>query len=383
MADLLFRVAPNIVLGSLVSSRLGLYAKEWGERFMVIVDPGLKKIQKADTIFESLSTRNVEYFVFDEISLSSDSETVKHALGLARDARVQGVIAVGGSSVQGIARSVCALFHEEREIYSFLDGESLSAEPLPLIAVPSTIRSHFLFTDVIPLIDARSRQLKVMKVQSALCKLAVFDPNLHLSLSADQTGSIALETLGIAVEAYLSQKANFFSDMFAERAMELLGWYLNPSESSRPSAEPETLLAQGGCLASLAVAASSVGPAALAGLAVNARYKVARPLTASILLPYVLEDVAKFKRDRVVRVAQLMGIEEDDATDKDRMVSLLAGKIRNWIALARLPSHLKDLSLTMEQFAIAAEDVSQLELVNGMPRSMGSEDFFELMKTAF
>lgn len=382
MADLLFRAAPNIVLGSLISSRLGLYAKEWGERFMVIVDPGLKRVQKADTIFESLSTRNVDYFVFDEIDPSSDSETVRHALGLARDARAQGVIAVGGSSVQGVARSVCALFHEKQEIYSFFDGESPSTESLPLIAVPSTIRSHFLFTDVVPVVDARSRQLKVMKVQNALCKLAAFDPNLHLSLSADQTGSITLETLGIAVEAYLSQKANFFSDMFAERAMELLGWYLNPSEGSRPSAEPETLLAQGGCLASLAVASSSVGPAALAGLAVSARYKVPRPLTASILLPYVLEDVAKFKKDRVVRVAQLMGI-EGDAADDDRMVSLLAGKIRNLIALARLPSHLKDLSLTMEQFAIAAEDVSQLEMVNGMPRSMGSEDFFELMKTAF
>ena len=37
----------------------------------------------------------------------------------------------------------------------------------------------------------------------------------------------------------------------------------------------------------------------------------------------------------------------------------------------------------MEQLTIAAEDASQLELINGMPRSMGADDLFELMKTSF
>jgi len=383
MADLLFKVSPNIVLGSYISSRLGLYAKDFGERYMVIMDPVLKEVRNTGTILDSLSVRNVEYFVFDEIDFSSDTETVRRALELARNAHIQGVIAVGGSSIFGIARTVCALFYQRQDIYGFLDGERLAGETLPLIAVPSTIRSPFLFTDVVPIIDARSRQLKVLKVQSGLCKLALFDPNLHVSLSANQVGSIALETLGIAVEAYLSQKANFFSDMFAEKAMELLGGYMNASESEVTTSSPEVLLSQGGCLASLAVSASSVGPATLVGLSVCARYKVARPLVTSILFPYVLEDVAKYKKDRLVRVSQLLGISVEDSNDKDRMVSLLAEKIRHWIALANLPARLKDLSLTMEQLTIAAEDASQLELINGMPRSMGADDLFELMKTSF
>lgn len=157
MADLQFKISPNIVLATYISSRLGLYAKEWGERYMVIVDPVLKEVRNMNTLYESLSTRNIDYFIFDEIDFSADSETVKRALSLARNAYVQGIIAIGGSSVFGIARTVCALFNETHDIYDVLDGASIKADPLPLISVPSTIRSPFLFTEFVPLIDARSR----------------------------------------------------------------------------------------------------------------------------------------------------------------------------------------------------------------------------------
>lgn len=384
MADLLFKISPNIVLGSYISSRLGLYAKEWGDRYMVIVDPVLKEVRNTDSLYDSLSTRDIEYFVFDEVDFSSDSETVKHVLELSRDARVQGIIAIGGSSVQNIARTVCALFNETNDVYNFFDGGVIAAEPLPLIVVPTTIRSPFLFTEYVPLIDARSRQVRIIKIQNNLCKLALFDPNLHVSLSPNQMKSIALETLGIAVEAYLSQKANFFSDMFAEKAIELLGEYMQVTEGgSVSSISPEILLSHGGCLASLAVTTSSIGPSTLVGLTVSARYKISRSLTASILFPYVLEDAAKYKQDRLIRVAELLGIQEEASADRDRKVTLLVEKVRLWIALANLPARLKDLSLTMEQLAIAAEDASQLELINGMPRSMNADDLFELIKTTF
>ena len=44
MADLNFTISPNIILGAYASFRLGLAAKNWGNRYMVIVDPILKEI---------------------------------------------------------------------------------------------------------------------------------------------------------------------------------------------------------------------------------------------------------------------------------------------------------------------------------------------------
>lgn len=41
MSDFIFRISPNVVLGSYTLSRLGQQVKEWGTRFMLIIDPVL------------------------------------------------------------------------------------------------------------------------------------------------------------------------------------------------------------------------------------------------------------------------------------------------------------------------------------------------------
>jgi alcohol dehydrogenase len=132
---------------------------------------------------------------------------------LAREGHVHGVIAVGGSKALNIGRATAALFHEAHDGYDFVDGATPSTAPLPLICVPTTIRAEFLFQDFVPIVDARSKQIKLFKTQANLLKLALFDPNLTISLTENQTSSMSIETLCIATEAFLSQKASFFSDM--------------------------------------------------------------------------------------------------------------------------------------------------------------------------
>ena len=53
------------------------------------------------------------------------------------------------------------------------------------------------------------------------------------------------------------------------------------------------------------------------------------------------------------------------------------------MAKANLPTRLKDLSVSIEQLALAAEDAGKLEYANFLPRSMTSDDFFELIKAAY
>ena len=48
MSDFVFRINPNIILGSYSLSRLGQLALEWGTRFMVILDPILKEVKISD-----------------------------------------------------------------------------------------------------------------------------------------------------------------------------------------------------------------------------------------------------------------------------------------------------------------------------------------------
>ena len=383
MADFIFKISPNIVLGSYTANRLGQYALEYGQNFMVIMDPVLKESGTSEKVLNSLKEKNVEYFVFDEVPNCADTETLSNTLKLAQDAKVHGIIAVGGGRVLSLGKAVCAVYYENKNVYDFIDDQMVPGNRmLPLICVPTTNRDSFLFTDRTMVTDSRSSKAKLIKTQNGLCRLVLWDPNLQIALTEKQVEIMAVEALGFAVEGYLSQKATFFSDMIIEKAVQLLSFALDGAPSLSITTPQEVLLAQGGCMASLGAASSSYGAAHLLSVAINSRYKVSRSLSMAILLPYIIEDAATFRADKLAVLAKLLRACEQDATPAEASAAL-AEYVRNKIAKVNIPARLKDLSLSIEQLALAAEDAGELDLINNLQRSMTTDDLFEIIKKAY
>lgn len=370
MTDWNFRISPNITLGSFTATRLGQQVKEFGKRFMLIFDPVLKDFGMYDKITSPLVERKVDYFIFDDLTAFNSSELVERALGISRNAHIDGIIACGGEKTLALAKCVCAMYNENYTICDILDGDDIGKSSLPLIAVLSTMRDSFLFTDIAPIVDSRSGQLKMIKVQNAICKLAIFDPQLCVNLTQSQIASMSLEVLCMGIESLISNRASFFSDMLAFKALDLYNQSVNSTTTSATSTE--VLLEQCGCLSSLAVATSGIGAASLLALTINARFGVSRSLTSAILLPHIIDDAMSFKASRIEDIKAILHIE-----------SSLADEMRQRLAQANLPARLKDLNLQIPQLSIAAEDAGLVNYVNSLPRSMTADDLFELVKTAY
>lgn len=382
MADFIFKISPNIILGSYIATRLGQHASDWGDRFMLVVDPILNESGTTAKITQSLDERGVEYFVFDEIPNTASTETLKDALLLARESHVHGVIAVGGGRTLNLAKAVCALYREKGDLYEYIDGKAATTSPLPLICVPTTVRDSFIFTDRTPVSDARSTKIRLLKTQNGLCKLVLWDPNLQINLTEKQSACMSIEVLSFAIEGYLSQKSNFFSDMIIEKSVQLLSYALDGVPSLSITTPQEVLLTQGGCMASLGGASSSFGVANLLANAINSRYQISRSLTTAILLPYIIEDAASYRADKLATLAKLLRACPQETETADA-VTALTEYVRQKIAKVNIPARLKDLSLTIEQLSLAAEDAGELDLMNALPRSMTTDDLFDLIKRAY
>lgn len=382
MADLIFKISPNIVLGSYTLTRLGQYVRNYGSKFMVILDPILKDFNLAEKITQPLTERKIDFFVYDNFNDGATTKDIEKAIILAQQSHIHGIIAAGGEKAINAGCAIASLINEKRSIYDFIDGSVPTETSIPLVCLPSTCRAPYAFTNSIPLIDSRSRQVKQLKTQSNVCRLMLWDPNLALTLTENQTASLSLETLCIACEAYLSQKATFFSDMFCEKAFEILSYATDGKKSLDISAPKELLLAQGGCMASLAASASSTGIASLIALTVNARYKISRSLVAAIVFPYMIEETAKFKAEKIAKIARILNPSEEFSSNENA-AQTFAESIRQKLAKANLPTRLKDLNLTMEQLAESAEDAGQLDIMTMLPRSMTTDELFELMKQAY
>ncbi|MBP5447339.1 MAG: iron-containing alcohol dehydrogenase, partial [Treponema sp.] len=98
--------------------------------------------------------------------------------------------------------------------------------------------------------------------------------------------------------------------------------------------------------------------------------------------PYIIEDHAKFKGERIARLAKILRAAPETATVEEACAAY-AENIRERIAKANLPARLKDLSLSVDELTLAAEDAGQLDMVNYLPRRMTSDDLFDLIKLAF
>lgn len=382
MADLIFKISPDIILGSYTLTRLGQYAKNLGSKFMIIMDPILKDFNLAEKITQPLTDRKIDFFIYDNFNDGATTKDIENAVILAKQSHIHGIIAAGGEKAINAGCAVAALYNENRSIYDYIDTPGTTADSIPLICIPGTCRAPYAFTNSIPVTDSRSRQVRQLKIKDNACSLMLWDPNLSLTLTENQNTSLSLETLCLACEAYCSQKASFFSDMFCEKSFELLSYGMDEKKSLDITTPQEILLAQGGCMASLSVSTSSPGIASLLALAINARYKINRSLAATILFPYVIEEVAKFKADKIEKIARLYGT-ADEKLSRDEAVQSFTENIRQKIAKANLPVRLKELNLTMEQLATCAEDAGQLDIMTMLPRSMTTDELFELMKQAY
>ncbi len=382
MADFVFKLSPNIVLGSYSSSRLGQFAKEWGSRFMLLIDPVLTEFGITEKITSALQERSIDFFVYDEIPPAPDAGVIQQIYTLGREAHIHGIIAVGGTKVSNIARSAAALFHELHDVYDFVDGMSPTTGALPVICVPTTLCDPFIFADKTPMIDGRSRQVKMLKMQPGLCRLAVYDPTLTVSFTESQRTAMILHSLCIAIESYTSQKANFFSDSLVEKALELLSPIISDAISDAPTSSREVLSLQAASMISLAAASSSVGFCSGISLSLNARQKISRSLIATILVPHMIEEVSRYKTERIAKIAKLLNVAPLESSNEDA-IAMLSETIRNKIAVTNLPARLKDLAISMEQLALVAENTEQLAGVFSYSRSMTADDLFVIIKNAF
>lgn len=382
MNDFIFRINPNIVLGSYTVSRVGQQVMEWGTRFMVIMDPILNELNVAEKVTQSLTDRKVEYFVFSELTEGATSRTIQRILALAKEGHIHGIIAVGGQKAMNVARAAAAYYNEIHDLYTFVDGANPTTSPLPCICVPTTFRCPFIFTSEVPIVDSRTNELQVLKIQNSVCKLVIIDPNLMLSLTENQRAMMSMEILNMGIESYLSQKANFFSDMFVEKGLEVLSYAMDGSPSLDITTPEEILLAQAGIMISMATSSSSLGLSSMLSLTINSRYRLNKSLVSSILLPYALEDCAKFKSAKLEKLAHITRVVPDDVTG-DEATKAFIESVRQRIAKENLPARLKDLQLTIEKLSLAVEDAGRMNIMNTLPRSMSTDDVFDFVKQAF
>ena len=277
------------MLGSYSITKIGSEAAQFGKKFLFVVDPILHETGIAKKIIDALEQQGISVLVFDGVKRSADSDIIENALSIARGVFVDAVIASGGIGPVGIGRAVASLYNETGSIYDFIE-------------VPATCRESFTFTSFSPIVDVRSRKIRLLKVRNDLCKLCVFDTACYSNLAPNATVATILQGVGIAFEGYTSTKTNFLSETILGKAIDRFLLSLNQQQGNPLGISFETVIAEAACLTAIGISFSSPGLGSAIALACAARYNISSSVVGTIMLPYILSNAKTSNLDKLVKI---------------------------------------------------------------------------------
>lgn len=212
-----FATAGRIIFGS---GRRALVAKEaasLGRRAFVVAGRSASRIAP---LLSELSGEGLEAVVFNvagEPTVGMVQEAFEKAAGCDL------VIAMGGGSVLDCGKAVSALLTNSGDLMDYLEvigkGVPLAHPTVPMIAIPTTSGTGSEVTKN-AVVGSPEHKVKVsMRSPFMVPDLVVVDPELTLSLPKEATACSGLDALTQLMEAFVSVKANPFTDAICRDGM--------------------------------------------------------------------------------------------------------------------------------------------------------------------
>ena len=334
--------------------------------------------------------------VFSATSQHVPRESVIAAADFVRSKNADAIISFGGGTPNDTAKAVTICIAEnitepdgleairiKFEYPDKLEIPSLSADPLPMFAVPTTL-SAGEFTFFVGITD-RKRQVKDLYLDKRITAKCVFiDPELTLATPERLWLGTGMRSVDHCIEAMCSSTHQPFTDALAYRSLNMLVRYLRETK-----ADPGDLTARGQCMV-----AAWMSVCGLASVTLGLSHGIGHQLGARCNVPHgetsavMLHNVMAFNRQETLAqqawVAEAMGV-DIGAMSEAEAASAAADEV---LKLVRddlgLPWRLRDVGVSEADFDGIASDALEDLIVASNPRKVESKDqVIELLKTAW
>ncbi len=382
MPDLSFSIPTDIRFGLDVVNRIASVVSQYGERVLLVTEAILYEGKVIDRIQGLFEKKGIQYIVFDEVVPHATSKVVDEGMNLARSARAEIVIGLGGLRTLSVAKCIAMASPGELEMDEYLSGVQPSGQPLAYISIPTTCRDPFLLVDEYLLTDGRDRSAKIGRTQRRINKAVIVDPKLTITLPPKYTATTLMDTLLVAVEGYLSSRSSFLSDTFFLRACELIGKIIDPLVSQPDDLRVRMNASMAGLLASLGLTISKSGVGTALAYAINGSFMVPKSWVSSIMLPHVMEFYSGIASEKLTAVARYLGEDVDDEAPVEGAARAVEA-VRRIIGSLGLPTRLRDFDLNLDDMVDIAGIARNFDMMNYLPRSISAEDLYELVKSAY
>jgi alcohol dehydrogenase class IV len=352
------------------------------KRPLIITDKMMVELGYAGRIQACLAEHQISAEVFDDTVPEPTVASIQAGVDKIREGDYDSIIALGGGSPIDSAKAMGILGKFGGEMRDYKFPRIVNEEGLPIIAIPTTAGTGSEVTRFTIITDETSDEKMLCVGIGFMPVAALVDYNLTLSLPARITADTGIDALTHAMEAYVSQKANPYSDSQALSAMSLLGPNLRRVYHDGSDTEAREAMMLGSTLAGIAFSNASVALVHGMSRPIGAAFHVPHGLSNAMLLPAVTEFSIPAAPKRYADCARAMGVatgQDSDAVANEKLLVELRA-INEELQVPSPEQFGIERQVFMDMMPTMAEQALASGSPNNNPRVPSAEEVIEIYK---
>lgn len=226
-------VVPEFVFGEGARHLAPSFLRNFdARRVLVVTDPGVVAAGWTDEVVNGIVDAGIPAVRFSEVSTNPRSYEVAAGAGVYDAEGCDAIVAVGGGSVIDCAKGIGIVASHGSDILEYCGVDTVELPTPPLVCVSTTTTSadvsqFAIITDL----DRRDKRGIISKM--IVPDVSLLDPIVYTSLSPRLSSMSGIDSLGQAIEAYVSNAHSPFTDLLALDAVRLV-WNTLPLVYDQP-----------------------------------------------------------------------------------------------------------------------------------------------------
>lgn len=378
-----FSLGPRIIYARGLAASVGVEGARLGaRRALLVADTTLHQAGLLETLKQSIAAELTLAAVFDRTPPNSSLEAVEAGVALAREARVDAVIAVGGGSTIDTAKAIRLLLAAGGSLVDWLGGLRLTGPLPPLIAMPTTAGTGSEVSPAIHICDQSGRRRLRLSNPALLPTLALLDPQLTFRLPPLLTAATGMHALSHAIEAFVSTATSPFADSMALYAIDLIASYLRDATHTPDDGVAREAMLVASTMAGLAFVNAGPGIVGAMAEAIGSAFDIHPGAVHSILLPFGMQFNSVAVPNRYQRIARVLGIVAGGRPEVD-VIGDSVTEVRSMSADCNLPLRLRDVGIATGALDGLAEVAAADEALRSNPRPAAAAEIKAIFDEAW
>ncbi|WP_070152802.1 iron-containing alcohol dehydrogenase [Sphingobium phenoxybenzoativorans] len=292
-------------------------------RPLIVTDRFLFDTGRAAMLQDAVAAAGLDARIFFDTVAEPTAASIESALAFLLEGDHDCVVGFGGGSPIDSAKAIAVLAVHGGRCRDYKAPHLQDMPGLPIIAIPTTAGTGSEATRFTIITDEVSDEKMLCAGLAYLPVAALIDFELTLTMPPRLTADTGIDALTHAMEAYVSRRANPFSDGFALSAMRAIAPNLRRVWADPGDRHAREAMMLGSTQAGIAFSNASVALVHGMSRPIGAHFHVPHGLSNAMLLPMVTAFSAPAALARYADCARAMAIAGDEESNQGAVGKLL------------------------------------------------------------